>query len=134
MKDLIKKYEEFIKFAVNGVICFVIDWGTMMLLMTFTDVPDWFAIAAGFILSVIVNYIICVVWVFKGAGKQSFWQQVVFIGSSVIGLFLTEILMQWFMNTLGMGPTVAKVITTLIVMVFNFVFKRFAVYGMKKEK
>lgn len=136
MKQTIKKlyteFEELFKFAINGTICFVIDWSVMMLIMTFTDLPDWFAIASGFIVSVIVNYIICVVWVFKGAGKQSFIQQVVFIGSSVIGLFLTEWLMGYFM--MFFNATISKIITTLIVMVFNFIFKRFAIYGLSKNK
>lgn len=131
IKELFEEFEELIKFAVNGTVCFVIDWSVMMLIMTFTSLPDWFAIGAGFVVSVIVNYIICVLWVFKGAGKQSFVQQVVFIGSSVIGLFLTEWLMSLFM--VYFNATISKIITTLIVMVFNFIFKRFAIYGLKKK-
>ncbi|MGI6108318.1 MAG: GtrA family protein [Eubacteriaceae bacterium] len=132
IKNFRNQFEELFRFGVNGVVCFIIDWGTMMLLMTYTDLPDWFSIGAGFTLSVIVNYIICVLWVFKGAGKQGFGQQVIFVGSSVVGLFLTEILMAFFMQYMGATP--AKVIVTLIVMVWNYVFKRFAVYGMDKGK
>ena len=130
-KKLISQFEELFRFGVNGVVCFVIDCGTMMLLMTYTDLPDWFSIGAGFTVSVIVNYLICVVWVFKGAGKQSAAQQIIFVGSSVVGLFLTEVLMAFFMRYMTATP--AKVIVTLIVMVWNYVFKRFAVYGMNKE-
>lgn len=130
-KELFVEFEELIKFAVNGAVCFVIDWSVMMLIMTYTNLPDWFAIGAGFVVSVIVNYIICVLWVFQGAGRQSFVQQVVFVGSSIVGLFLTEWLMSLFMVYLSV--TLSKIITTLIVMIFNFIFKRFAIYGLKRS-
>ena len=131
-KQLIQQFEELFRFGVNGVVCFLIDWGTMILLMTYTDLPDWFSIGAGFTVSVIVNYVICIVWVFKGAGKQTLGQQLIFVGSSVVGLFLTEIFMAFFMQYMSATP--AKVIVTLIVMVWNYVFKRFAIYGMDKDK
>lgn len=117
---------EMFRFGVNGAICFVIDWGIMMLMMTFTPAPDWLSIATGFIVSVIVNYILCVIWVFKGSQKQTFGSQIVFVGSSVIGLGLTELFMMLFMQF--MSAAIAKVVVTLIVMVWNYIAKRFAIY------
>ena len=101
----------------------------MMLMMKLTSLPDWICIAAGFILSVILNYIICVVWVFEDAGKQNVASQVVFLGSSIIGLGLTELFMLIFMQF--MPASIAKIIVTLIVMVWNYVAKRFALYRIR---
>ncbi len=120
---------EIFRFAATGVICFALDWGTMMLMMKLTSLPDWICIAAGFILSVILNYIICVVWVFEDAGKQNVASQVVFLGSSIIGLGLTELFMLIFMQF--MPASIAKIIVTLIVMVWNYVAKRFALYRIR---
>ena len=120
---------EVFRFAACGVICFAVDWGTMMLLMHFTSLPDWVCIAAAFILSVILHCIICVLWVFEDAGKQNAASQVVFLGSSIIGLGLTEVFMLLFM--MFMPAAIAKVIVTLIVMVWNYVAKRFALYRIR---
>ncbi len=130
-KEPSKRFMEIFRFAVNGIFCFIIDWGTMMLLMKLTHLPDWVCIAAGFILSVIVNYIICVVWVFKDAGRQTVASQVIFIGSSVIGLVLTELFMLIFIKF--MPVTIAKVIVALIVMVWNYTAKRFAIYRINPK-
>lgn len=76
-----------------------------------------------------MNYIICVLWVFEDAGRQNAASQVVFLGSSIIGLGLTEIFMLLFMTF--MPAAFAKVIVTLIVMVWNYVAKRFALYRIR---
>lgn len=133
-KNIVKneRFAEIFRFIVNGGICFVIDWGIMMLLMEFTSLPDWFSIGAGFIVSVIVNYIICVLWVFKGAEKQSFSSKIIFVGSSVVGLGLTELLMIMLIKFIP--PAIAKVFVTGIVMIWNYLMKRIAIYGIKKGK
>ena len=133
-KNIIKneRFAEIFRFIVNGGICCVIDWGVMMLLMEFTSLPDWFSIGAGFTVSVIVNYIICVLWVFKGAEKQSFSSKIIFVGSSLIGLGLTELLMLILIKFIP--PAIAKVFVTGIVMIWNYLMKRIAIYGIKKGK
>ena len=83
LKNLFKneKTLEFFRFFINGAICFVIDWCIMMLLMKFTSLPDWFSIGVGFLVSVIVNYLICIYWVFNGVKKQNLVSKIVFISA-----------------------------------------------------
>ncbi len=133
-KNIIKneRFAEIFRFVINGGICFVIDWGVMMLLMEFTNLPDWFSIGIGFTVSVIVNYIICILWVFKGAEKQSIGSKFIFIGSSVVGLGLTELLMLLLIPFIP--PAIAKVFVTGVVMIWNYLMKRIAIYGIKKGK
>ena len=66
---------------------------------------------------------------FEDAGKQNLASQIVFLGSSIIGLGLTELFMLMFMQF--MPASIAKVIVTLIVMVWNYVAKRFALYRIR---
>lgn len=128
-----ERFKEIFRFCVNGGVCFLVDWATMLLLdrFVFPETLHWISIAAGFTLSVILNYILCVVWVFKGATKQDFKSKVIFVGSSVIGLFLTELFM--FLLEKIMPAIIAKPIVTLIVMVWNYFMKRIALYGMKSK-
>ena len=136
LKKLLKspKLWEIFRFGVNGGICFLVDTAIMAVLMDYTPLHDWLCIGIGFTVSVILNYILCLVWVFKGAGKQDLKSQIIFVGSSIIGLGLTEVLMLFALNVLFMDKIIAKVIVTLIVMVWNYFMKRLAIYGFKKKK
>ena len=136
IKEFIKspRFGEIFRFGVNGGVCFVVDAAVMWVCMNIFNWSDWLSIGLGFTVSVILNYILCLVWVFKGATKQTLKSQIIFIGSSIIGLGLTEILMLFALNVISMHELIAKVIVTLIVMVWNYFMKRIAIYGGKKEE
>ena len=122
---------EIFRFGLTGGLSFLVDYGFMTLCKQFTPAPDWLSIGIGFTVSVIFNYWLCARWVFRGAKKQDFKSGVIFIGSSVIGLGLTELLMWLFMKV--MSIYIAKIIVTLLVMVWNYIMKRIAVYGVKEK-
>ena len=65
--------------------------------------------------------------VVDGADKSNDKKVVImFVGSSVIGLIFNQILMYLFVSILGIFYMVAKIITTAIVMVWNYVMKKMA--------
>ncbi len=140
IKQLIKspKFWEIFRFGVNGGVCFVVEYVVMILCFKVLSLYEWLSIGIGYTVSVILNYILCLVWVFKGATKQNLKSQIIFVGSSIVGLGITEVLMLFAINVLGMETMIefgiAKVIVTLIVMVWNYFMKRIAIYGGKKEK
>lgn len=128
------RFGEVFRFVVNGGVCFVVEYIIMHVLIEYTNLAEWICIGVGFSVSVILNYILCLVWVFKGAKKQTLESQLIFIGSSVVGFGINEVLMLYALNTLHMNDFIAKAIVTLIVMVWNFFMKRIAIYGVKKRK
>ena len=95
-----KLFHQMIKFGLVGVICFVIDYITGLIVLNvlmalFTDA--WFekasmiGSAAGFIVSVIVNYILSFKFVFER--KQELNRRtefIVFVILSVIGLMINS--------------------------------------------
>lgn len=104
-----KLFHQMIKFGLVGVICFVIDYITGLIVLNvlmalFTDA--WFekasmiGSAAGFIVSVIVNYILSFKFVFER--KQELNRRtefIVFVILSVIGLMINS-----FMIWIAVGP------------------------------
>jgi putative flippase GtrA len=95
------------------------------------------AVPIAFLISVILNYVLCVIWVFKGAKDQGNAAKAAFLITSVMGLALNEGLMYLFrvlfgedgrlFTIFGFAVTmymVNKALSTLIVMIWNYFTKR----------
>ena len=139
-----KKLTEIIRFAISGGVCFLIEFALLVLLRDTCGLDTLVATPIAFTVSVIVNYLFCVKWVFPDAGKQGNKARIAFFISSIMGLFLNEGLMWLFrvlfgedtvvMTVFGFAVTmymVNKVLATLIVMGWNYITKR---YILKKLK
>lgn len=128
---------EVIRFAVTGGVCFVIEFAVLVLLRELMHLDTLIATPIAFTVSVIVNYLMCIAWVFDGVKEQGTTAKVGFVVTSLIGLVLNELLMLLFRVTLGedtvlltlFGFTATmymlnKVIATGVVMVWNYFTKR----------
>ena len=62
-----------------------------------------------FLISVILNYLLCVVWVFRGAKNQGAGAKAGFLITSLIGLGLNELLMFLFRLILGEDAVILTV-------------------------
>lgn len=126
-KTLINRFQEMFKFAVAGGTSFLVDFGILVFLVEVFSVNDILAAGISFTVSVIVNYIMCIIWVFDAADKKNAFTIIVFVVSSVIGLGLNEFFMWLFIYCMHINYMVSKVIATLLVMVWNYIAKRQAV-------
>lgn len=122
---------ELIRFGVTGGVCFLVEFAALTALVELVHMPVLWATALAFLISVIVNYALCVKWVFTGAKGGDSWVQLQFLLTSGMGLGLNELLM-WLINIrLGVQYQIAKIIATLLVMVWNYVTKRLVLRGGK---
>ena len=132
---------EAVRFAVSGGVCFLIEFAALVLLRDRTGLDTLIAVPAAFLISVIVNYLMCVRWVFPAAGEQRNAARLGFLVTSVMGLLLNEGLMLLFRKIFGEdgilltvgGLSLAQymvnnVLATLIVMVWNYFTKRWILY------
>ena len=147
MKNLI---QQFLKFGVVGVIAFVVDFTVTMLLynvirrLTGFEYSDMVGSFFGFIISVIVNYVLSMHFVFERREDLDKQQEfVIFIILSAIGLVLNLIIM-WLLNhplydnisilrkiSANLYVAASKIIATAIVTVYNFVTRK--IFLEKKE-
>lgn len=125
------RMQELFRFCIVGVLSFIVDYGVMIALTEFFRIPVLISSGISFTLSVIFNYVLCVFWVFDGANRKDKFTIIVFVGSSVIGLGLNELFMWLFVNILGIYYMIAKIFATVLVMIWNYVAKRKAVYLRK---
>ena len=100
IKDLII---QFCKFGAVGGLCFGIDYG-LMIFLTETHIMHYFASSAvSFTVSVIVNYILSMRFVFTGKEDMTKAQEmVIFVALSMIGLVMNQMIMWFAVEHLGM--------------------------------
>ena len=153
-----KLFAQILRFGVVGFLCFFIDFIitnviALILRKTGMDTTHAAMIGAlfGFIISVVVNYILSMHWVFERKEDLDKRKEfVIFVILSVIGLGLNELIIlvcmsmimnigwckaftQWCtdianfvfpMTFDGMATAGSKIIATAIVMVYNFVTRK----------
>ena len=114
-----------IKFGFVGFLCFFIDWGIMVFLTEVFGINPLISSTISFTVSVTVNYILSVTFVFetdKNANKGS--QCVIFVLLSIVGLGVNELCMWLGTDLLGIHYMITKVGATAVVMVYNFITRK----------
>ena len=124
---------EMVRFALTGGVCFLVEFAVLVLLKEGLRLDTLIATPIAFALSVVVNYALCMRWVFRVARDGGAAAKAGFAVTSVMGLVLNEGLMLLFRVMLGedtvlltlLGYPVTmymlnKVFSTLLVMVWNY--------------
>lgn len=130
MKKLIL---QMVKFGAVGFLCFLIDYGIMLLLTELAGVNYLVSCCISFSVSVIVNYLLSMRFVFAAkANMKKRTQFVIFVILSIIGLGLNQLFMWLFVDLVHIPYQIAKLAVTAIVMLFNFVTRK--VFLEEKEQ
>ena len=137
---------EVIRFALTGGVCFLVELGVLILLKGRFGIDTLIATPIAFLISVVLNYLLCVVWVFRGEKNKGAGAKAGFLITSLIGLGLNELLMLLFRMMLGEDAVILtlgsrtfnmyvlnKCLATLIVMIWNYFSKRAVLYRKGKQ-
>ncbi|MBQ3444315.1 MAG: GtrA family protein [Selenomonadaceae bacterium] len=120
---------EIVRFCFVGGVSFLMDYGLLFVLTEFVGLYYLYSSAISFSITVVFNYWLCVIYVFKGAKRQTTRQAIIFFGTGVIGLGLNQLCMWLFVAVAGLHYMLAKIFATAIVTIWNYVTKRKAVQG-----
>ena len=113
------------KFIIVGGIATLIDWIIYYILNSVFNINPLISNIFSFSLSLIYNYIASVKWVFnvsKKKNKKRIFME--FIILSVVGLLISEFLIWLLVDKLSINSMISKIISTAIVMVFNFITRK----------
>lgn len=132
------KLKEVFRFIITGGVSFLVEFIALVFFRDTIGFATLIATPLAFLISVFVNYILCVRWVFIGAKEQKATAKAGFLITSLIGLILNEFLMWLFGMLFGEDDVILKifsfvitmyminkVLATLIVMIWNYFTKRF---------
>lgn len=121
-----KLFKQIVKFIFVGGTAFVIDYLVMIFLTEVFNINYLVSSVISFCVSVIYNYVMSTVWVFEVDKEKSKTQTfAMFIILSVIGLIINTIVMWLLVDGTNLMPyTIAKIIATAVVMVYNFISRK----------
>jgi putative flippase GtrA len=130
-----KELERFLKFMVVGTVGFVVDFGTLNLLVLLAGFPVLVANTISFSLAVISNYTWNRFWTYPDSRSKPVRSQLVqFVVVNVAGLGINTLVLATltplFTRMIGeLGYNIAKAIATVIVLFWNFFVNRYWTYS-----
>ncbi|MBM6685024.1 GtrA family protein [Faecalicatena contorta] len=119
-----KLLAQIIKFGLVGFLCFFIDYGIMVFLTEVAGVHYLFSSGISFTVSVVVNYVLSLTYVFETEKGNKIKEFIIFVVLSVIGLGINQVLMWFCVDILGIFYMISKIGATAVVMVYNFVSRK----------
>ncbi len=123
-----ERFWEVFRFLAVGGGCFLLEYVLLYTLTEYAGLDPLVSAPIAFTISLIVNYILCVYVVFH-AEKQTGMQMFLFIFTSLLGLGINQAVMWFFIDIIGLWYMFSKIIASAIVMVWNYITKRYILHG-----
>lgn len=121
---------KFVKFGLVGVLNTLINW-IIFAVLNFVGVYYIIANVIAYVIATINSYIWNSRWVFKYKGEDKKETTTKFILLNLAGLALNTMILYLLVDLIGLNKLIALVITTVIVMVINYIVNKIWVF---KEK
>ena len=115
---------QLIKFGIVGVVATIVDFGVLMLLKEKLHLDVLLASAVSFLVSVIVNYILSMLFVFESRENGKVKEFLVFVALSIGGLFLNEGIMWIGTEIMMLYYLWVKVFACIFVPIYNFITRK----------
>lgn len=125
---------QLMRYTFVGGVAFVVDFALLYIL---TEYCHFYYIASAtisFIAGLLVNYIISILWVFRGFGSVNRFQEFLFFALiGVIGLGINAGLLWVITDCFGVYYMLSKLITAVIVYLWNFFARKYLLFSKRSE-
>lgn len=137
IKELIKKYEEIIKYLIIGVATTALNYIVFALLINIANIEMHTSNIIAWFVSVIFAYFTNKLFVFesKSFKLNILGKEILSFGTArILSLVLEEIILYVFVNLLNMNQLIIKLIANVIVVIVNYILSKFIIFRKPKEK
>ncbi len=124
-------FKLFLKYAVVGVLATVLDVAALFVFVDYYAFAVIIASAFSFLIANIASFILNKVWTFQVESKNYRKLYIKFLTVSLVGLALTVALMYLFSSLLGIWYVLAKLLTSAVVVVWNFLANKLWTFQSK---
>lgn len=122
------------KFTIAGVINTAIDWGIFFSLYNIFGWDPVLSQAIAFTVATIISFFINTVWVFNTTKRKTKKRLIAeFFVLNLIALGITTVLIYLFIDVMKMNELLAKILTTVITMVYNYVTRKLTLEDRKQK-
>ena len=115
---------QLIKFAIVGVIAAIVDVGVLVTLKEVLQVDVLLSSAISFCVSVIVNYLLSMTFVFKSKKQSKLKEFIIFVSLSVGGLCLNQFILWIGIRFTSIYYLIVKFLAMVIVPIYNFITRK----------
>lgn len=136
VKELIKKYEELIKYLIIGVLTTVINYIVFVIFVNAIKVDMHVSNIIAWIVSVIFAYFTNKLFVFESKSFKFdvLAKEIISFGAArVFSLLLEEVILYVFVNLLNMNKLIIKLIANIIVIIVNYILSKFIIFKKPKN-
>ena len=121
---------QFFRYTLVGGLAFVFDFGSLFILTEYLNIHYLVSAAIAFLLGLTINYILSIIWVFEKRTIAN--KRIEFLIFSLIGiggLGLNEFIMWFFTDILYWHYLLSKIISTVVVYLWNFFVRKFVLFN-----
>lgn len=134
-KVLPRSFLQFCKFSVVGGVATLIDYAIMFGLTNFAGVDYAISGAISFCISLVVNYLLSMRFVFVSSGDRTrLFEFVSFSAIGLVGLGINQAALWFFTEKAGLYYMLSKVIATALVLFWNFFMRKFFIEKKRPKK
>jgi putative flippase GtrA len=128
--SIIKYRSQFIKYAVAGLICAVLNWFVFFILYYICHIFYLISATIAFIFSVTINFFFSKL-IFTSRGRKKTIEFLFVLLASVVALSLDLFVMYFLVNNLKMPAMLAKILGTGMAFMINYLSRQFLIFKSK---
>ncbi len=117
------------RYSLVGGLAFMADVTTLVFLTEFHGVNYLFSAGVGFLVGLLINYVLSVTWVFSESSYDSkILEFIFFLSIGLIGLVFNELFIWIFTEKVKTHYLASKIVTTALVYFWNFFARKYLVF------
>lgn len=124
--------KQLFKFGLVGVIAAIVDVGVLVVLKELLKIDVLVSSAISFSVSVTVNYLLSMTFVFKSKNQSKLKEFIIFVLLSIGGLCLNQLILWFGVRFTSVYYLLIKVLAMIIVPIYNFITRK--IFLEAKEK
>lgn len=122
------------RYTFVGGFAFIVDFGLLLFLKEVCSLHYILSATLSFIAGLFVNYIISINWVFTSSKNVNRKVEFLFFGLiGLVGLGLNDLLMWVLTDGVGIYYLLSKIITAILVYLWNFFARRYLLFSPKNK-